>query len=93
MGDVVKSPLAISVALLIILLGLYVGAYLAMVESYQISLIGPYGPFPASPVYCLRGEPLTDNYKGYAETIFMPIHKLDRELRPETWPGVYAPWW
>jgi hypothetical protein len=66
------------------LVGLYVGAYYALVQRQgyfsetpsgtTFSILPGYGPLP----HCGRFHPVT-------RPLFWPIHQIDRRLRPGEW--------
>ena len=67
-------PMVVTLA---VLLGLYVGAYYAMVQ-----------PAVGSDFYALPWEPYDDFHGAAADRcslLFRPIHRLDRRLRPHLW--------
>jgi hypothetical protein len=77
-------PVAVTLA---VLLGLYVGAYYAMVEP-QINLPGYRG-------YTVIERTIEPNYwgklpvgfdpNGALKAFFTPVHWLDRRIRPHVW--------
>jgi hypothetical protein len=66
---------------LTVLLGLYVGAYYAMVEPTATYAKGVLFPPNIIPVYRVKANWYLDE----AGWVFAPIHWLDRRLRPEIW--------
>jgi hypothetical protein len=58
------------------LLGLYVGAYYALVRP---ALHDPgFGPLAMAPRY-------PSAIHRHAKPLFNPIHRIDRKVRPKTW--------
>jgi hypothetical protein len=72
--------LRVAVALAL-MLGLYVGAYCAMVEPTRSLLRKPH------PVYVIRLGAENFRYRRYskAAALFAPIHWLERRIRPHVW--------
>ena len=66
-------------ATLFLLLVGYVGSYYALVKPVELELYHDYGSMGAItvPHYAIGGL--------IADTIFSPIHKLDRQIRRDTW--------
>ncbi|MCC7422763.1 MAG: hypothetical protein IT428_20980 [Planctomycetaceae bacterium] len=79
------NPILLAFVVSGVLLGLYVGAYYAMVKPHTNkfhNMIGASLVF-VSPRYRLSGE----GEGGFAERVFAPMHGLDRRMRPYTWQG------
>jgi hypothetical protein len=75
-------------AFVVVLVGLYLGAYFAMVDSIDVaemlSSVRPYRG-PARPFVFYRfGD-------DWSRSFFGPAHALDRRLRPELWDGELNP--
>jgi hypothetical protein len=67
------------VALLLVLLIplLYVASYALQVEAKSPGFMCGIGPWPRYPEYRVGGK--------VAEMFFAPIHKLDKQIRPQHW--------
>jgi hypothetical protein len=73
---------------IVVLLGLYLGAYFAMVERVDFGeLIASSRPYlgPARPFafYRFGGD--------WSQSFFYPAHALDRRIRAELWEGERDP--
>lgn len=76
-------PIAVTA---VVLLGLYVGAYYAIVKSLPISLQSPSLPF--RPLRAQPRYPVGSDGPWVQQTLhwlFAPIHRIDRFLRPGVW--------
>jgi hypothetical protein len=63
------------IAAVLLLIGLYVSSYLLLVE--RVVIIGDLISLEHSVTYSVGGE--------YAQTLFGPLHAIDRKLRPTYW--------
>ena len=62
--------------IIVVLVTFYAGAYYATAERWG---------FHSSAVYCVPGRPHSHAVHSKLAILFMPIHWLDRRLRPGTW--------
>jgi hypothetical protein len=86
-----KPGFVLPLAVLTVLLGLYVGAYYAMVEpvpfdddppDFEATYYCPFAPFLES----RRGLGLRVlRWQTECDAFFAPIHWLDRRIRPNFW--------
>jgi hypothetical protein len=74
--------LALAVLGMLTLLGLYVAAYYALVTPGAGRVSGSVGMVPYYP------SPIDEQ----AKSIFGPMHRIDRILRPRTWKWPCDPW-
>lgn len=68
---------------IVVLLGLYVGAYVFSVEAYLHFYICPgFGEFPPS---SSRYRYVPDEFQDLAHSFFLPAHRIDRIVRRKKW--------
>ena len=88
MHKLTSSPYAAVFVGAVLMLGLYVGAYYATVNSIVYRSLDR-SHLKSIPYYSLG--PSAKLFNDVAEPVFWPMHQIDRRLRPSVWLGVY-PW-
>jgi hypothetical protein len=84
-----RTPLAIALVLLFILLALYVGVYFAMVlpgEYHRANVHDARGSRQFVNGYRFEGDS-DSSFAKIAPTVFWPLEQIDRRLRPASWGG------
>lgn len=78
------TPLFAALAILVLVIALYAGSYLAMLNG-SVTIIAPESPdtLQIAPAYRFGGR--------WADVIFFPAHEVDRRIRPHRWALLLHP--